>query len=155
LPPVVPGWGMMGAVATVVDRIEQVEAALWEAMGSRDAVAHARALEEVIALAASDPAAGRRFVLAELYDDLAEQYERLGRVDDALAAMRRAIAAGWAGSPDGRSRLAEIMLRAGRVEQARPVGGSRLVRWLVGLVAVAVLVAAGYWAGRVTVASPV
>jgi tetratricopeptide (TPR) repeat protein len=109
---------MMGAVATVVDRIEQVEAALWEAMDSRDAAAHARALEQAIALAGSEPEAGQRFVLAELYDDLAEQYERLGRVDDALSAMRQAIAAGWSGRPDGRSRLAEIMQRAGRVEQA-------------------------------------
>lgn len=36
-------------------------------------------------------------MLAEWYDDLAEQYERLGRVDDALAAMRQAITAGWSG----------------------------------------------------------
>jgi tetratricopeptide (TPR) repeat protein len=75
-------------------------------------------LEQAIALAGSDTEAAGHFVLAELYDDLCEQYEQLGRVDDAVAAMRSAIAAGWSGKPDGRSRLAEIMLRAGRVEQA-------------------------------------
>jgi hypothetical protein len=54
----VAGCGMMGAVATVVDRIEQAEAALRESMDSRDAAAYAQALEQVIALAGSDPEAG-------------------------------------------------------------------------------------------------
>ena len=52
------------------------------------------------------------FDLPGLLDELAEVYQQLGRVDDALAAMRAAIDAGYAGSPDPRCRLAEIMLRA-------------------------------------------
>jgi tetratricopeptide (TPR) repeat protein len=46
---------------------------------------------------------------------------RLGRPGDALATMQAAIDAGYAGAPDPRCRLAEILLRAGRAVQAHPI----------------------------------
>jgi tetratricopeptide (TPR) repeat protein len=58
------------------------------------------------------------FYPAELLGDLAEAYEGLGRTDDALATMQAAIDAGYTGAPDPRCRLAEILLRAGRAEEA-------------------------------------
>ena len=58
------------------------------------------------------------FYPAELLGELAEAYEGLGRTDDALATMQAAIDAGYTGAPDPRCRLAEILLRAGRAEEA-------------------------------------
>jgi tetratricopeptide (TPR) repeat protein len=75
-------------------------------------------LEQVIALCRADERAAGHFDLAELYGLLADECEQLGRVDDALAAMREALAAGWGGQPDGRCRLAEILMRAGRIGEA-------------------------------------
>jgi tetratricopeptide (TPR) repeat protein len=61
------------------------------------------------------------FYLPELLGELAEAYERLDRTDDALATMQAAIDAGYAGAPDPRCRLAEILLRAGRATEAHPI----------------------------------
>ena len=57
----------------------------------------------------------------ELWDELVDVYEQLGRTDAAIAAMRSAIAAGWRGRPDGRCRIAELLMRAGRVDEAAPL----------------------------------
>ncbi|MFW6600528.1 hypothetical protein ACQBAU_02005 [Propionibacteriaceae bacterium Y2011] len=35
--------------------------------------------------------------MSELASELADEYENLGRYDDAIAAMQEAVAAGWAG----------------------------------------------------------
>lgn len=59
--------------------------------------------------------------VAELAGDLADVNERLGRVDDAVAAMHEAIAAGWTGVPDGRCRIAEILTAAGRLSEATAI----------------------------------
>jgi tetratricopeptide (TPR) repeat protein len=84
----------------------------------RDAARRAVALERAIGLARADAQAAEYFDLSELYDLLADEYEQLGRVAEALSAMRDALAAGWNGRPDGRCRLAEILMRAGRVDEA-------------------------------------
>lgn len=103
--------------------VERVERKLSAAMGAspRDAAAAIEALEEAIALARVDRAAAEWFVPSELLGELADEYESVGRVDDALAAIRRAIAEGWGGRPDGRCRLAEILLRAGRTAEAAAI----------------------------------
>jgi tetratricopeptide (TPR) repeat protein len=100
--------------------IERMERKLSAAMGARprDVDAAIQALEEAVALARSDAEAAEWFVASELLGDLADEYEAAGRPDDALTAMREAIDAGWRGQPDGRCRLAEILMRAGRVDEA-------------------------------------
>jgi tetratricopeptide (TPR) repeat protein len=87
----------------------------------RDAAASAEVLERAVAACRADPEARDWFDLPGLLDELAEIYQQLDRVDDALAAMQAAIDAGYAGDPDPRCRLAEIMLRAGRTEPAAEV----------------------------------
>lgn len=98
----------------------ELEAALWPSP-SRDAATCVAALERVILLARTNTEAHEYFDLPELYETLAYEYENLGRIDNALAAMHEAIAAGWDGKPDGRCVPAEIKLRAGRVDEAAAV----------------------------------
>ena len=86
----------------------------------RDDVAYAEALNEAIALLRrGDPAP--EWFLPDLLDELASAYCHLGRFDDALVAMREAIDAGAGGQPDVRCRIAEILMRAGRVAEAEPI----------------------------------
>ena len=86
-----------------------------------DLVAAAAVLERAIAACRSDPAAADQFHEPELWDELVDVYERLGRTDDAISAMRSAIAVGWRGRPDGRCRIAELLMRAGRVAETAPL----------------------------------
>lgn len=98
-----------------------------EARAAADRLARADHVDEEVLAGALETALGvarrgRGSVelppVVELVDDLADCYERLGRVDEAVAAMREAISAGWNGVPDGRCRIAEILTSAGRVEEA-------------------------------------
>jgi tetratricopeptide (TPR) repeat protein len=66
-------------------------------------------------------AASGVFYLPELLGELSEAYEQLGRTEDALDTMQAAITAGYTGAPDPRCRLAEILLRAGRADEAHPI----------------------------------
>ena len=54
----------------------------------------------------------------EVFEDLARCYGRQGRYDEAIAAIQRALDAGWGGVPDGRTMIAEFLLRAGRREES-------------------------------------
>ena len=91
-------------------------AAAWDA-DPEDDEALAAALVEAVGVARVSPDSDLPPV-AELAGDLADVYERLGRVDEAVAAMREAIEAGWDGVPDGRCRVAEILTAAGRLDEA-------------------------------------
>lgn len=57
----------------------------------------------------------------ECYADLAREYDRQGRHDDAIAVHQRAIEHGWRAIPDPRSDIAEYHLRAGRHEEAAAI----------------------------------
>ncbi|MQA61797.1 MAG: hypothetical protein GEU86_09935 [Actinophytocola sp.] len=85
-----------------------------------DDVALAAALEDALRLARATTV-DELPPVAELAGELADVYERLGRVDDAVAAMREAISAGWKGVPDGRCRIAEILTGAGRLAEATAI----------------------------------
>lgn len=103
-------------VEELEDELERVFSA-----SPRNASVGAEVLERAVAACRADPEARDWFDLSALLDELAEVYQELGRVDDALAAMHAAIDAGYDGEPDPRCRLAEIMLRAGRVEPAAEI----------------------------------
>ncbi len=55
-------------------------------------------------------------------DELAYFYEKLGRFEDAIDAMRAAVAAGWDGElddhPSAQALIADLLLRAGREDEA-------------------------------------
>jgi hypothetical protein len=55
-------------------------------------------------------------------DELADAYEKLGRFDDAIHAMRQAVAAGWDGElddhPSAQALIADLLLRLGRDRDA-------------------------------------
>jgi tetratricopeptide (TPR) repeat protein len=59
---------------------------------------------------------------AEYLDELAYAYQQLGRFDEAIDAMREALAAGWDGEldehPSAQALIAELLLRAGHTRQA-------------------------------------
>jgi len=58
---------------------------------------------------------------AEYLDELAYAYQQLGRFDEAIDAMRQALAAGWDGEldehPNAQALIADLLLRAGHTEQ--------------------------------------
>ena len=55
-------------------------------------------------------------------DELAYVYEKLGRFDEAIDAMRQALAAGWSGElddhPSAQALIADLLLRTGRDQEA-------------------------------------
>ena len=55
-------------------------------------------------------------------DELAYAYEKLGRFEEAIDAMRQAVAAGWEGElddhPSAQALIADLLLRAGRDQEA-------------------------------------
>jgi tetratricopeptide (TPR) repeat protein len=59
--------------------------------------------------------------MPECYADLAREYDRQGRHDDAITVHQRAIAHGWRTIPNPQSDIAEYHLRAGRHEEAAAI----------------------------------
>ncbi len=84
-------------------------------------IAYLSVLAEAIEVSRARPGALEAFVLSELLEEQAETLSRLGRFDEALASMREAVAEELSGQPDSRCRIAEILMRAGRVEEAAPI----------------------------------
>ena len=67
------------------------------------------------------PCAYHELDLPELYGTLAETLGRLERYDESLEAWEAAIAAGARGLPHPRTNVAEVLLRAGRRDEADAV----------------------------------
>jgi tetratricopeptide (TPR) repeat protein len=70
------------------------------------------------ALLHRQPGVVDRLDVAELWYERAQAMSRLGRHDEAIAAMETALEVGWDPVPDGRCDLATLLVTAGRVEQA-------------------------------------
>ncbi len=107
----------------MIEQVVAVEAELSRVLGARprDPQACVQVLERAAFACRTDPAAAELWVEAELLDELVDCYEALGRVDEAITVMCRALQVGWAGQPDGRCRIAELLMRDGRVEQATEI----------------------------------
>jgi tetratricopeptide (TPR) repeat protein len=104
-------------MTSVVDRLERELSAAQGVGGAKYVVV----LEHTVEACRTNAAVNGVFDLAELYLELATEYQPLGRFDDALAAAEAAIAAGLVMQPDSRCLRAEILMRAGRVEEANPI----------------------------------
>src|SRR5215210_9580555 len=83
--------------------------------------AYAEALERAVAACQGDAEAARYLDVLELHSELAETYDRLGRVEDALRHADVLAEQGYASEPDPRCRRAEILTRHGRAEEAAAV----------------------------------
>jgi tetratricopeptide (TPR) repeat protein len=106
-------------LAAVIDRLD----AAYESR-PRDASVIVGALEDAVRAARAYRDNQELPPVAELLGDLADEYVKLDRTDDALAAMREAIAAGYGGKPDPECRIAEILMSGGREAEARPIWDS-------------------------------
>lgn len=82
------------------------------------AAAYAEVLERAITACEADPAAARYLDVLDLHSELAETYDQLGRVEDALRHADALVEGGFRSEPDPRCRRAEILTRHGRLEQA-------------------------------------
>jgi tetratricopeptide (TPR) repeat protein len=112
-------------MTTLVDRLEQELYAAATAR-PRDSARYAAVLERAVQTCSADPEVAEVLDLADLYFELATEYETLGRCEDALAAADAAVDAGLAMQPDPRCLRAEILMRAGRVDEAEPIWGAVL-----------------------------
>jgi hypothetical protein len=82
---------------------------------------YARVLERALAVCAADPAADEYLDVLELHDELAEAYDRLGRVEDALRHADVLAEQGYQSAPDPRCRRAEILTHHGRLQEAAAI----------------------------------
>jgi tetratricopeptide (TPR) repeat protein len=102
-----------------VDDLTAIERELGVARRRDDNRARVRLIPRALALAATQPH------LAEYLAELAYAFEQLGRFDEAVDAMRRAVAAGFDGElddhPNAQALIADLLLRAGRTQEADEV----------------------------------
>ncbi len=82
---------------------------------------YAEVLERAIAVCRGDAEAAGYLDVLELHSELAETYDRLGRVEDALWHADVLAEQGYACEPDPRCRRAEILTRHGRLEEAAAI----------------------------------
>jgi tetratricopeptide (TPR) repeat protein len=64
------------------------------------------------------PCAHHQVAAYEVLDEIHRTYREAGHYDDAIAAKREAIAAGYRSVPDPEADIAECLLAAGRIEEA-------------------------------------
>jgi tetratricopeptide (TPR) repeat protein len=106
-------WAM--AVIDAAQRTRECDALIDAAVAARhDDEARVEALRACV----SHPCAYHELDLPELYRELGETLSRLKRYGESLDAWEAAIAAGDRGLPHPRTNVAEVLLRAGRREEA-------------------------------------
>jgi tetratricopeptide (TPR) repeat protein len=103
-----------------VDELDRVYRKLREAAAGPPET-YARVLERALAACEADPAADEYLDVLELHDELADAYDRLGRVEDALRHADVLVQRGYECEPDPRCRRAEILTRHGRAEEAAAI----------------------------------
>lgn len=122
MPSIATALGSAGAPALAVSlrRVADLEAIERELAAARerdDNHARVRLIPDALALPEAQPHR------AEYLDELAYAYEKLNRLDEAIDAMRQAIAAGFDGAlddhPSAQALIADLLLRAGRTREAR------------------------------------
>lgn len=91
-----------------------IEGQIYDALRSGDDKAAIALIEDAVAR----PDAPEELWLPSLYEDLANCHARLGRYDDAIAAIEKCIESGYGGEPDARSFKAEFLLQAERTDEA-------------------------------------
>ncbi len=82
---------------------------------------YADVLERAIGVCDEDPDAADYLDVLELHSELAETYDRLGRVEEALRHADVLVERGYRCQPDPRCRRAEILTRHGRLAEAAPI----------------------------------
>lgn len=101
------------------DLLRELEAA--GAARPQDVARYVAVLERIIRAADTDPTITEVIYVDDLRLELSEQYQKLGRYDDALAVIDALIAAGLKMHPDSRCLRAEALMRAGRIGDAEPI----------------------------------
>ena len=84
-------------------------------------MAYAEVLERAIAACEEDPDAAAYLDVLDLHSELADAYDRLGRVEEALRHADVLVERGYRCSPDPRCRRAEILTRHGRIAEAAAI----------------------------------
>jgi hypothetical protein len=99
-----------------VSDLQRINRELDTARERNDHDAQVRLISAALALPEAQPDR------AGYLDELAYVYEKLGRFDEAIDAMRQALAAGWSGElddhPSGQALIADLLLRTGRDQEA-------------------------------------
>lgn len=91
-----------------------IEREIHDALRRGDDKAAIALIEEVVEF----PGAAEELWLPSLYEDLANCHARLGRYNDAIAAIDKCIESGYKGEPDARAFKAEFFLQDGRMDEA-------------------------------------
>lgn len=82
---------------------------------------YAEVLERAIATCEADATAAEYLDVVDLHSELAEAYDRLGRVEEALREADLLVELGDRSQPDPRCRRAEILTRHGRLDEAAAI----------------------------------
>lgn len=90
---------------------------------------YAVVIERVLAVCATDPAVADELDELELHSELADVYDRLGRVEEAIEQVDVLVERGYRCAPDPRCRRAEILMRHGRAGEAAPIWSEVLREW--------------------------
>lgn len=85
------------------------------------AEAYVEVLKRAIAACEADPAAAAYLDVLELHSELADTYDRLDMVEDALRHADALVEHGYRSEPDPRCRRAEILTRHGRLDEAAEI----------------------------------
>jgi tetratricopeptide (TPR) repeat protein len=91
------------------------------AASTRSDAEYTAVLERALAACVSDPVLADELDELELHSELADVYDRTGRVEEALEQVDVLVERGYRCSPDPRCRRAEILMRHGRVSEAAPI----------------------------------